>query len=67
MMTSKRLLTLGPLPIRILAGILFIAHGLPKFEDIEGTQGFFGSVGIPPELAVPIGLLEVIGYFCLLE
>jgi putative oxidoreductase len=65
-MTSKRLLTLGPLPIRILAGILFIAHGLPKFEDIEGTQGFFGSVGIPSELAIPIGLLEVIGGIFLL-
>ena len=57
---------LGPLPIRILGGILFIAHGLPKFEDIGGTQGFFGSVGIPPELAVPIGLLEVIGGIFLL-
>src|SRR5215211_9042298 len=65
-MTSKRLIMLGPLPIRILAGILFIAHGLPKFEDIGGTQGFFGSVGIPPELAVPIGLLEVIGGIFLL-
>jgi putative oxidoreductase len=51
----------GPLPIRILAGITFIAHGLPKFEDIAGTQGFFGSIGLPPELALPIGLLEVIG------
>jgi putative oxidoreductase len=61
MMTVKRLMMLGPLPIRILAGILFIAHGLPKFEDVGRTQGFFGSVGIPPELAVPIGLLEVIG------
>ena len=38
-----------------------MAHGLPKFENIEGTQGFFGSIGLPPELALPIGLLEVIG------
>jgi putative oxidoreductase len=66
MMISKRLMMFGPLPIRILTGILFIAHGLPKFEDIGGTQGFFGSVGIPPELAVPIGLLEVIGGIFLL-
>ena len=41
----------GPLPIRILAGILFIVHGLPKFEDVTSTQDFFGSVGIPPELS----------------
>jgi len=66
MITFKTLMMLGPLPIRILAGILFIAHGLPKFEDIGRTQGFFGSVGIPPELAVPIGLLEVIGGIFLL-
>jgi putative oxidoreductase len=38
-----------------------LAHGLPKFEDIAGTRGFFGSIGLPPELALPIGLLEVIG------
>src|SRR5918992_3884113 len=60
-MISKKLLMFGPLPIRILAGITFVAHGLPKFEDIAGTQGFFGNIGLPPELALPIGLLEVIG------
>ena len=49
-----------------MAGITFIAHGLPKFEDIIGTQGFFGSIGLPPELALPIGLLEVIGGIFLL-
>ena len=65
-MTSKKLLLFGPLPIRILAGILFIVHGLPKFGDVASTQGFFGSVGIPPELVVPIGLLEVIGGIFLL-
>ena len=57
-MVSKKLLMFGPLPIRILAGITFIAHGLPKFENIAGTQDFFGSIGLPPELALPIGLLE---------
>ena len=65
-MVSKKLLLFGPLPIRILAGITFIAHGLPKFENVAGTQGFFGSIGLPPELALPIGLLEVIGGIFLL-
>jgi len=60
-MISKKLLMFGPLPIRVLAGITFMAHGLPKFEDTIGTQGFFGNIGLPPELALPIGLLEVIG------
>ena len=60
-MISHRLFAYGPLPLRILAGITFLAHGLPKFENIAGTQGFFVSIGLPPELALPIGLLEVIG------
>lgn len=65
-MNSHKLLAYGSLPIRIVAGITFIAHGLPKFENIAGTQGFFGSIGLPPELALPIGLLEVIGGIFLL-
>ena len=65
-MTSSKLMIFGPLPIRILAGITFLAHGLPKFENVVGTQGFFGSIGLPPELALPIGLLEVIGGIFLL-
>ena len=65
-MNTQRLLLYGPLPIRILAGILFIAHGVPKLADPGMTQGFFGNIGLPPELAIPIGLLEVIGGFALL-
>lgn len=65
-MNSHKLLVYGSLPIRIVAGITFIAHGLPKFENIAGTQGFFGSIGLPPELALPVGLLEVIGGIFLL-
>jgi putative oxidoreductase len=65
-MTSRRLLMFGPLPIRILAGIEFIVAGLPKFENISVNQGFFGSLGLPPELVLPIALLEVIGGIFLL-
>jgi putative oxidoreductase len=56
----------APLPIRIMAGIAFIMHGLPKLEGMDKTQGFFGSLGLPPELALPVGLLEVIGGFALI-
>jgi putative oxidoreductase len=56
----------GSLPIRVLAGIAFIVSGLPKFENIAVTQGFFQQFGLPPELAFPIGLLEVIGGIFLL-
>ena len=65
-MNSHKLLAYGSLPIRIVAGITFVAHGLPKFENLAGTQGFFGSIGLPPELALPVGLLEVIGGIFLL-
>jgi putative oxidoreductase len=58
--------TFSPLPLRIIAGIAFIMHGLPKLSGIDKTQVFFGSVGLPPELALPIALLEVIGGFAIL-
>jgi putative oxidoreductase len=60
-MHLEKISAFAPLPIRIMAGIAFVMHGLPKFENLQGTQGFFASVGIPADLALLIGLLEVIG------
>jgi putative oxidoreductase len=63
----ERLSLYGPVPIRILAGITFIVHGLPKLSNIPGTQQFFSNmVGLPAEMALPIGLLEVIGGIAIL-
>jgi putative oxidoreductase len=62
----QKLILYGPLPIRLLAGLAFIAHGIPKLSDPAMTQGFFGNIGLSPELAIPIGLLEVIGGIALL-
>ena len=59
--TSRKLLMFGPLPVRIMAGILFIVQGLPKLENISVNQGSFGSLGLPPQLVLPIALLEIIG------
>ena len=56
----------GLLPIRIIAGLTLIAHGLPKFFDVSGGYGFFESVNLPTELFVPIGLLEVVGGLAIL-
>jgi putative oxidoreductase len=56
----------GLLPIRIIAGLTFIAHGLPKFFDASGGYGFFESVNLPPELFLPIALLEVGGGLAIL-
>jgi putative oxidoreductase len=66
-MVYEKLAQYGPLPIRILAGIAFIIHGLPKLSDIAGTEDFFANmVGLPAAMALPIGLLEVIGGVALL-
>jgi putative oxidoreductase len=65
-MSYQKLVAFGPLPIRILAGISFILHGLPKLSNIAGSQMFFGKMGLPPDLAMLIGLLEVIGGIALL-
>lgn len=56
----------GLLPIRIMAGMVFIAHGIPKFYDTSGGYGFFQSINSPPELFIPIALLEVIGGLAIL-
>jgi putative oxidoreductase len=63
---SLQLMKFGPLPIRLLVGVALVAHGLPKFYDMPGTQGFFGSIGLPGELAILIATLEVIGGFVII-
>lgn len=49
--------------VRIVVGIIFIAHGLDKFNGgIEGTAEFFQSVNIPsPDvMAVVVALVEIV-------
>ncbi len=60
-MQPSKILTFGPLPIRIMVGVGFMAHGYPKLSNIAGTGGFFAHMGLPPELALPIALLEFFG------
>jgi putative oxidoreductase len=63
---TKNIFTFASLPLRIIAGIGIMLHGLPKLLDIPGTQTSFTNMGLPPELAVVIGLLEVIGGLAIL-
>jgi putative oxidoreductase len=56
----------GLLPIRIMAGLTFIVHGVPKFFDVSGGYAFFQSVNLPSELFIPIAFLEVIGGLAIL-
>ena len=66
MWKMNSILSYGLLPIRIMAGIVFISHGIPKFFDISGGYGFFQSINLPPELFIPIALLETIGGLAIL-
>jgi uncharacterized membrane protein YphA (DoxX/SURF4 family) len=61
-MNSLQLMKFGPLPIRILAGLTLILHGLPKITDISGVQSFFPNIGLPPELAIPVFFRSDRGY-----
>jgi putative oxidoreductase len=63
---KEKLSSFAPFPIRLVAGIAFIFHGLPKFGNLGGTQGFFGNAGIPPEMAIIVALLEVLGGIALI-
>jgi putative oxidoreductase len=61
-MVYEKLAQYGPRPIRILAGIAFLIHGIPKLSNISGTEHFFSNmIGLPATLGPVVGLLEVVG------
>ena len=66
MLQSSRLIEFAPLPLRIIAGVGFMIHGLPKILDIGKTQDSFMNMGLPQDLAILIGLLEFIGGLAIL-
>lgn len=49
--------------LRLALGTMFVAHGLLKFLvfTLDGTAGFFVSVGLPGWLATPVAVAEVLG------
>ena len=44
--------------LRSAIGVIFIMHGMSKFN--EGFGGFLSSMGIPVEMQIPIALAELI-------
>jgi len=56
---THRLHDLSHFGLRISVGVLFIVHSLGKFDS--GAGGFFSSIGLPSEMALLIGLLELTG------
>ena len=58
--------SLGQMILRIVLGVIFVAHGASKLfgePGVTGTAGFFGQLGIPVPLlsAWLITLLEFVG------
>lgn len=49
--------------LRVLTGITFLLHGLPKIQGFSGFTGFVGSLGfpVPVAFAALIVALEVLG------
>lgn len=67
---NKQLSAYGITLLRIVVGIIFVAHGFQKVSGggLEGTAGFLGSLGIPLP-AVAAGLLiatELVGGLALI-
>lgn len=45
--------------LRLVVGVIFIAHSIGKF-DSPGFAGFIQSLGLPPEMQIPIALAEFV-------
>lgn len=60
---------LGQAILRVVVGVIFVAHGIPKLTGgVGNTAGFLDSLGVPlPALAAwGVTLLEVVGGLCLI-
>lgn len=61
--TLEQYYDLAILILRIAVGVIFIIAGWGKITGIEGTQGFFGNIGIPAAglMAWVVALVEFVG------
>ena len=63
----EKLTQYGSFPRRIIAGIAFILHGLPKLSNLPRDWRIFCEYGrIAGYVSPSVGLLEVIGGIALL-
>lgn len=48
--------------MRVLMGIIFISHGIAKFQmGLSNVEGWFSSIGIPGFMAYAVAGLELVG------
>ena len=57
---------LGLFIIRLVAGTIFMFHGIQKLSSMEGTIAFFASLGFGAFLAWVVALVETIGGLALI-
>ncbi|GMK42015.1 hypothetical protein PCCS19_50740 [Paenibacillus sp. CCS19] len=47
---------------RVVLGILFVAHGLDKFQmGLGNVEAWFDSIGVPGPLAYAVAYIELVG------
>lgn len=53
----------APLILRVILGLVFIAHGYPKLKGFSGTADWLDSIGFKPAKfwALVLGLTEFVG------
>lgn len=68
-MTDERTTAHAAAALRIVQGVLFLAHGgLLKLGTfgVAGTMGYFGSIGYPPVLGLAVIAAELLGGLALI-
>lgn len=57
----------GALILRVALGVIFLIHGLVKFQGgIENTAGWFQSIGIPGFMGYVVAIIELVGGIALI-
>jgi len=56
---TNKLHDLSHFGLRVVVGVFFMVHSTQKFNPM--FQGFLTSVGLPGEMGILVGLLELIG------
>ncbi len=52
---------MGMFVLRVITGVIFVYHGVSKFQDLAGTQAWFSSIGLWSWLANLVATVEVVG------
>ena len=57
---------LGFFLLRLVVGLVFLSHGVDKFQNMESTIAFFASLGMPVFLAYFVATVETLGGIALI-